>query len=152
MKTFFGENLKYLRTQKGWKQKEIPDNTGFSSSTWGNYEAGLSTPNFKDLIKIAQIFGVSETDLIHKNFAEGNVLLKDVQVIKGEKGNVNSNPSRSPNQQKTGTGTDVNQSITSLTSEEAVTEIEKIFNQQLEQQKTANNAILALLRHAIQGN
>lgn len=70
----FAKNVKFLREIKGWKQSEMLDKSGFSPTTWNNYEKGKSKPHFDDLIKISKLFEVSETDLIHTDLEKGKVM------------------------------------------------------------------------------
>ncbi len=59
---FFSSNLKILREKKGLNQSQILD---FKRTQWTNYENGISYPKFIDLIRIANFFDITETDLIH---------------------------------------------------------------------------------------
>lgn len=77
MENIFGKNLRFLRERKGLKLAEIPDFIGFSGSQWNNWELGTSFPKFMDLIQISKQFEVSETDLLH-------IDLQNVQVIQKE--------------------------------------------------------------------
>lgn len=67
---YFGKNLKYLREQKGLNQSQMVDYIGIKQSTWGGYETGKSFPNLKDFLKIAEVFGISETELLHKDLCK----------------------------------------------------------------------------------
>lgn len=71
MDNIFGENLHFLRTQKGLTLSKLAENIGFSSSQWNNYELGSSYPKFLDLVKISKYFGIPESDLMHKNLKSG---------------------------------------------------------------------------------
>lgn len=62
---FFQKNISLLRTKKSMTLSQITKELGFSASQWSNYEQGVSFPKFLDLIKIANYFEISETDLIH---------------------------------------------------------------------------------------
>src|SRR5690554_1250231 len=78
---YFKENLAHLRKTKGCTLDEIADITGFSRSQWNNYELGISYPKFLDLIKISEYFNVSESDLIHKNLSNEEVILSRKTLI-----------------------------------------------------------------------
>lgn len=67
MGSFFGENLRTLRKLKDMKLSEIADFTGFSQSQWNNWELGNAFPKFLDLVHISELFGISESDLIHSD-------------------------------------------------------------------------------------
>lgn len=64
---FFGTNLIFLRTKKGFTIKQIAENLDFTRSQWNNYETGISYPKFLDLIKIAKYFDIGESELIHQD-------------------------------------------------------------------------------------
>ena len=66
---YLATNLKYLREQKGLKQSDLKAVMGFKSTTWNNYEKGVSKPGLDDLIKISKYFGYSESEILHKNLA-----------------------------------------------------------------------------------
>ncbi|GHU58602.1 transcriptional regulator [Clostridia bacterium] len=57
--TNFSRRLKKLRTCKGITQKQCGHIFALSEKQYQNYEIGKSTPNFKNLILIADYFGVS---------------------------------------------------------------------------------------------
>lgn len=52
------------------------DFIGFKQSTWGGYETGKSFPSLKDFLKICETFGVSETELLHKDLSKGGSLIE----------------------------------------------------------------------------
>lgn len=115
MESIFAKNIRYLRKQKGWKQIEMPANTGFSSSAWSNYENGLSYPRFEDLLKISKLFDVSETELIHTDIEEAHLKGENKGGKKQEKANLKANPLANlnePNEVIYTRSTTVNQSLT----------------------------------------
>lgn len=61
----FANNLRYLRKLRGYTLAEMEASSGFKRSTWSGYEKGSSFPNFSELIKISEYFGVGETELLH---------------------------------------------------------------------------------------
>jgi len=70
-KLIFAENIKYLREEiLRIPQAEIPDAIGFSRTTWSGYERAASVPSLEDLVKISQLFGISEYDLLHTELNE----------------------------------------------------------------------------------
>lgn len=64
---FFGNNIKYLRKKKKLTQGEMPTAIGIARATWSNYELNQTEPDFKTLIIISELFGVSIDDLLRKN-------------------------------------------------------------------------------------
>lgn len=72
---FFAKNLIHLREKNKLKQAEIPDTVGFGRTTWIAYENGGSYPAFLDLLKIADYFKVTLSDLVEKDLSkEGNLI------------------------------------------------------------------------------
>lgn len=64
MKSIFSNNLKSLRTDNDYGQKEIADAIGISRSRYSNYENGISEPNVDVLIKLSDFFNCSIDDLL----------------------------------------------------------------------------------------
>lgn len=69
MNNFFANNLKHLRVQSGMTQLELANKLGKDYSTIGKWELGQRNPVTLDLLKLADIFNVSERDLVQKNLA-----------------------------------------------------------------------------------
>lgn len=67
MNNFFPNNLKHLRTQAGMTQSDLAKKINKDYSTIGKWELGERNPSTLDLFKIADIFNVSERDIVHKN-------------------------------------------------------------------------------------
>ncbi|PMZ92702.1 MULTISPECIES: XRE family transcriptional regulator [unclassified Pseudomonas] len=60
-----GSRIKRLRKQKGFSQKNLAEQCGWSSqSRIGNYESDLREPNLADLTLLAPALGVSVAELI----------------------------------------------------------------------------------------
>lgn len=60
-----GSRIKRLRKQKGFSQKQLAEECGWSSqSRIGNYESDLREPNLTDLTLLAPALGVSVAELI----------------------------------------------------------------------------------------
>ncbi len=58
--------LKKLRTEKGLSQAELGRLLGVTGQTVLNWENGIFEPRIKDLIAIADFFGVSVDELIER--------------------------------------------------------------------------------------
>jgi transcriptional regulator with XRE-family HTH domain len=71
----FAENVKHLRENDALKQSEIAVNIGFFVQKWNNYERGISFPKLEDLEKISKHFGITETDLLHAEIAESDLIV-----------------------------------------------------------------------------
>ena len=67
---YLAKNLKWLRERRGIKQTQLKAYIGFNSTTWNNYEKGVSKPGLDDLIKISKYFEVTETELLHKDVSK----------------------------------------------------------------------------------
>lgn len=79
MKNYFPDNLKHLRNQKGLTQEELAKKMDKDYSTIGKWELGQRNPIMADILKLADIFGVSVQDLVEKDlkFNNGNDELSD---------------------------------------------------------------------------
>jgi transcriptional regulator with XRE-family HTH domain len=94
MEKLLGKNLLFLRKTKGWQQAEIPSKLDIKATTWGNYETGTSQPNLDVLMSISKFFGVSETDLLHKDLSTDAHL---IEKLKGDKNHKNAHLNAHPN-------------------------------------------------------
>lgn len=72
MRTTFGENLQFLRQQRGLSRKDFAEKLNIpAATTVQSYETGGSEPQFTRLIEISKFFNVSIDDLLtstDKNF------------------------------------------------------------------------------------
>lgn len=51
--------LKELRTERGWRQKDVAEKLGISVQVYGNYENWINRPDPEMLCKMADLFGVT---------------------------------------------------------------------------------------------
>lgn len=65
-KDFLAENLRNLRHYCGFKTFEVAYFLNLSSSAYGYYERGRSTPPLEKIIKLAVLYGVTFEDLVRK--------------------------------------------------------------------------------------
>lgn len=65
-KDFLAENLRNLRHYCGFKTFEVAYFLNLSSSAYGYYESGRSTPPLEKIIKIAVLYDVTFEDLVRK--------------------------------------------------------------------------------------
>ncbi|MDT8717631.1 helix-turn-helix transcriptional regulator [Clostridium sp. 19966] len=74
-----GEQLKFLRSEKGLTQKDLAEYLKISTSAYGFYEQGKREPDMETLIKLAAFFNVSSDFLLGrtniKNYSESTVAL-----------------------------------------------------------------------------
>lgn len=59
MKMFNGVKLKYIRMVEGLSRKESADKLKVTEQAIGQYEAGIITPKVDILIKLNELFGVT---------------------------------------------------------------------------------------------
>ncbi len=76
MKSYFSKNLKYLKVKKGIKQKELAKIFDMRPVSIGRWEREEAFPSFDSLLKLADFFEVSLTELVELNLAEGEALRK----------------------------------------------------------------------------
>lgn len=60
------EQLRSLRKEQNWKQKDVADMLGIHVTTYTKYETGASEPNHEMLLKLANIFNVSIDYLLER--------------------------------------------------------------------------------------
>ncbi len=61
------QNLIELRKNRGLKQSDLSEKIGYSDKTISRWENGTSVPDITTLVKLAEFYDVSLTDLIHEN-------------------------------------------------------------------------------------
>ena len=65
-----GENIRFLRTKKGYSQDDIANMLGYKSfTTIQKWESGVSEPPLKALKKLSETFNVDMNDLATKNLS-----------------------------------------------------------------------------------
>ena len=74
----FAEQLKQLRTSRGFSQRKLSEELGMTQSRIGNYEAGLREPDFQTLETIADYFNVPLSSLIASEYGADRELVKRV--------------------------------------------------------------------------
>ncbi len=57
------ENIKKYRHINELTQQEIADRLGIDRTTYSKYESGKATPQFNNIIKLSEIYGVSVGEL-----------------------------------------------------------------------------------------
>lgn len=75
----FGENLKTLRKQKGFSQEELATRLHVVRQTISKWEKNLSVPDADTLIRLAEILGVSVSELLGEKIENENTA-SDVAV------------------------------------------------------------------------
>lgn len=65
-----GENIRFLRTIKGYSQDDIANMLGYKSfTTIQKWESGVSEPPLKALKKLSEIFNIDMNDLATKKLS-----------------------------------------------------------------------------------
>lgn len=67
---YFATNLKFLVEISGKKQSEIAAELAFERTTFNGYLTGKSRPYLEGIIKIAEFFSVTESQLIHEDLSK----------------------------------------------------------------------------------
>lgn len=60
----FGQRMRELRIERGWKQDDLAKKLGTSSVIVGRYERGETTPSIKVAHRVAETFGVTLDALV----------------------------------------------------------------------------------------
>ena len=68
---FFSENLSTFRKEKGWTQSELAEKLGVKANTISNYEKGISTPDYKIIARLRELFEMPTDVLLYSNLSEG---------------------------------------------------------------------------------
>lgn len=64
MSEHFFENLKRIRIEKGYSQKEFAEKLGVAKSTYCMYESGNREPNVQTIKKISKLLNVPTDELL----------------------------------------------------------------------------------------
>lgn len=73
-----GQKIAKLRSDRGWSQPQLAEKLNVGTSTVGMWETNKRNPGYDDLIKIAEIFGVSTDYLLGNNQTPKWATEKDV--------------------------------------------------------------------------
>ena len=65
MDILFCQNLKSIRRESGYTQKQVAEYLNVVESCYANWEQGRTEPNIEMLRKLGKIFHVSVDDLIN---------------------------------------------------------------------------------------
>ena len=67
------KNLIIARNRKGWTQKDLSENVGFSVDTISRWERGERSPKLEDLKKIARVLDITLDELTEEVKVYGRV-------------------------------------------------------------------------------
>jgi len=74
--SFVNKNLRYLRQQHGWTQKELADKLKVKQPVIGAYEEERSIPPLFTLLNIAELFSLSLDALVQEDLSKPNAKKK----------------------------------------------------------------------------
>ena len=86
---YFQSNTKFLREKSGLSQAKIAASVDVGRSTWTGYESGFSQPNISGLLKIAEFFDITISDLLEKDLSIVDVNTKSSIIDKLQNVEVN---------------------------------------------------------------
>lgn len=70
----FGENVKYLRKQRGYTQQGLANATGISQALISSWELNVREPSFEMIKRVAAFFGVPISNLISDQHADQDMV------------------------------------------------------------------------------
>jgi len=77
-----GENIRFLRTKKGYSQDDIANKLGYKSfTTIQKWESGVSEPPLKALKKLSEIVNIDMNDLATKKLSTDTSSDNDVYYL-----------------------------------------------------------------------
>ena len=81
-KQAFGAFLAQLRREKGWTQKDLAEKLYVSDKAVSKWERGLSVPDVSLLLPLAELLGVSVTELLEgRRLEEAAIPASEVEVL-----------------------------------------------------------------------
>ncbi len=64
------KNIKKFRSINEFTQQEVADRLGIDRTTYSKYESGKATPQFHNVVKLAEVYGVTVGELCGRSFEE----------------------------------------------------------------------------------
>ena len=78
-----GKNIKMLRKQKGWNQRQVADQLEISVPAFSKMETGITDLKFSRVDQIATLFGITPTELLAEGIGDTPTLsLRRVDQLK----------------------------------------------------------------------
>ena len=62
-KVIFSENLKAIRIERRYTQKDLAEKLGISPSTYANWEQGRREPSINEIYNLLLVLGIDANDL-----------------------------------------------------------------------------------------
>ena len=69
-----GKNIKILRKQKGWNQRQVAEQLEVSVPAFSKMETGITDLNISRLNQIAKLFGIAPTALLAEEMGDVSAL------------------------------------------------------------------------------
>ena len=70
---FLQQNIRLLRRQFKWSQEELASRVGLNRGNIASYENGTAEPKICNLLKIANLFGISILDITQRDLSDEEV-------------------------------------------------------------------------------
>lgn len=67
---FLDRNIRHLRRNMGWSQEELGARIGLNRGNIASYENGTAEPKIYNLLKLADLFGVSISEIAYKDLSQ----------------------------------------------------------------------------------
>ena len=84
---YLATNLKYLREQKGEKQRDLAEFMGITRNAYGFWETGYRTPDLEKVITLADHFCVTVDNLLRKDLRPPRPMYaKNLKYLREKKG------------------------------------------------------------------
>jgi transcriptional regulator with XRE-family HTH domain len=80
---FTAQNLKLLRKIRGLSQEEVSSILSIKRTTLSGYENGSAEPNFENLVKIAEFYGIPIDSLIKRDLSADSDIFSSTPDISG---------------------------------------------------------------------
>jgi len=87
MENKFSKNLKFLRVKSGKNQTDIGLQMNKAHTTIGNWEKGISEPNFNEIEIIANLFKISPGELLYNNLEKSVTIGEKISEDEKQSGN-----------------------------------------------------------------
>ena len=76
---FVGQNIKYFRKQFNLSQCDLADKVGLKRGNIASYEKNIAEPKICNLIKLAEFFQVSISEIVLHDFTTGTMIKKEIE-------------------------------------------------------------------------
>lgn len=76
----FGENLKLLRTKKGYSQETLAEKVNVSRQSVSKWETGESYPEMNNILELCKIFHCKINDLVNDNITDIDYLDEEIKT------------------------------------------------------------------------